>query len=247
MNQARRPLFHTLLLALLLAAPAATLAHDAFAQDPPAPTPPAPAPSGSAAKAERPTADSVAAKVQAFYNQTTTFQATFHQVYKVKAYNQTKKSNGKVVFAKPGKMSWSYDVPNGNRVVSDGKTLKVYEKDNNQMFEQPVEKSQYPAALAFLMGQGDLTKSFNLKLLDAAVQKFEGGYVLEGLPKEATPAYQKVIFYVDGPTSQVRRVIILDAQGNRNTFDFKAPRVNEPVPEETFQFTPPQGTQIIHP
>lgn len=199
------------------------------------------------AKAERPTAESVAAKVQAFYNQTTSFQATFSQVYKVKAYNQTKKSNGKVIFAKPGKMSWSYDSPNGNRVVSDGKTLKVYEKENNQMFEQPVEKSQYPAALAFLMGQGDLAKSFNLKLLDAATMKFEGGYVLEGLPKEATPAYQKVLFFVDSSTSQVRRVIILDAQGNRNTFDFKSPKVNEPVPEETFRFTPPPGTQIIHP
>jgi outer membrane lipoprotein carrier protein len=250
MTNARRPLFRTLLLALLIAAPAAMVARDALAQAASGDAPPAPAPSpppATSGSAGRPTADSVAAKVQTFYNQTTTFQATFQQVYKVKAYNQTKKSNGKVIFAKPGKMSWSYDTPNGNRVVSDGKTLKVYEKDNNQMFEQPVEKSQYPAALAFLMGQGDLTKSFNLKLLDAATLKFEGGYVLEGLPKEATPAYQKVIFFVDGPTSQVRRVIILDAQGNKNTFDFRSPRVNEPVPDETFQFTPPQGTQIIHP
>lgn len=204
-------------------------------------------PAGSAARPSGPTAESIAAKVQAFYNQTNTFQATFKQVYKVKAYNQTKKSAGKVIFAKPGKMSWTYDSPNGNRVVSDGKVLKVYEKENNQMFEQPVEKSQYPAALAFLMGQGDLTKSFNLKMLDAATMKFEGGYVLEGIPKEATPAYQKVIFFVDGPTSQIRRTIILDAQGNRNTFDFKTPKVNEEVPEETFKFTPPPGTQIIHP
>lgn len=205
------------------------------------------APPAGSAQAERPTAESVAAKVQAFYNQTTTFQATFNQVYKVKAYNQTKKSKGTVIFAKPGKMSWSYDSPNGNRVVSDGKLLKVYEKENNQMFEQPVEKSQYPAALGFLMGQGDLAKSFNLKLLDAATMKFEGGYVLEGLPKEASPAYQKVIFFIDGPTSQVRRTIILDAQGNRNTFDFRAPKVNEAVSDETFKFTPPPGTQIIHP
>jgi outer membrane lipoprotein carrier protein len=205
------------------------------------------APPAGSAKPEAPTAASIAAKVQAFYNQTNTFQASFKQVYKVKAYNQTKKSAGKVIFAKPGKMSWSYDSPNGNRVVSDGKVLKVYEKENNQMFEQPVEKSQYPAALAFLMGQGDLTKSFNLKLLDAATMKFEGGYVLEGIPKEATPAYQKVIFFVDGATSQIRRTIILDAQGNRNTFDFSTPKVNEEVSEETFKFTPPPGTQIIKP
>lgn len=225
----------SLTFAACLALAAAVPSGDALAQD------------KAPARAEAPTAESIAAKVQAFYNQTKTFQATFNQVYKVKAYSQTKKSKGTVVFAKPGKMSWSYDSPNGNRVVSDGKLLKVYEKENNQMFEQPVEKSQYPAALAFLMGQGDLSKSFKLKMLNAATMKFEGGHVLEGIPKEATPAYQKVLFFVDGPTSQVRRVIILDAQGNRNTFDFKTPKVNEEVSDDTFKFTPPPGTQIIHP
>jgi len=206
-----------------------------------------PAPDGSAAApAAPPGVDDISAKVQAFYNQTKTFQAQFSQVYKVKAYNQTKKSKGRVVFEKPGKMAWTYD-NNGNRVVSDGKLLKVYEKDNNQMFEQGVEKSQYPAALSFLMGQGDLSKTFNLKQLDAATMKFEGGYVLEGTPKEATPAYQKVIFYIDRETSQVRRVIILDAQGNRNEFTFQTPSVNKDVPTGTFEFTPPEGTQIVKP
>lgn len=195
----------------------------------------------------QPTANEIASRVQAFYNQTRTFQATFAQTYKVKTYNQVKKSSGRVAFAKPGKMNWTYDAPNGNRVVSDGKVLRVYEKENNQMYEQPVEKSQYPAALSFLMGQGELTKAFDMKLLDAAAMKFEGGFVLEGTPREATPAYQKVLFFVDGPTSQVRRVIILDAQGNQNKFDFKTPVVNANVEDAQFNFTAPPGTQVIHP
>ena len=40
---------------------------------------------------------------------------------------------------------------------------------------------------------------------------------------------------------------ILDAQGNRNRFDFSNPTVNTPVSAGEFTFTPPQGTQIIHP
>jgi outer membrane lipoprotein carrier protein len=196
--------------------------------------------------AAAPSVEDISAKVQAFYNQTKTFQAQFNQVYKVKLHQRTKKSSGRVTFEKPGKMHWTYD-ENGNHVVSDGKTLKVFEKENNQMFEQAVEKSQYPAALSFLMGQGDLSKSFNLKQLDAATMKFEGGYVLEGTPKDATPAYQKVLFYIDRETSQVRRVIILDAQGNRNEFTFKSPTVNKDLPTGVFEFTPPSGTQIVHP
>jgi outer membrane lipoprotein carrier protein len=97
------------------------------------------------------------------------------------------------------------------------------------------------------MGEGDLTKSFDLKALDAATLKFEGGYVLEGTPKEETPAYRKVIFYVDSASSQVRRVVIVDAQGNQNRFDFSAPKVNEAVDDKTFAYTPPDGVQTVKP
>ena len=195
-----------------------------------------------------PSADQIAARVQAFYDQTRTFQAEFKQQYVIKVHpDQPRTSEGRVAFEKPGKMSWRYQLPNGNRVVSDGRVLKVYEQDNQQMFEQPVDKSQYPAALAFLMGQGELTKSFTLRVLDASAMKFEGGWVLEGTPRDATPAYQKVLLYVDAATSQVRRVLILDAQGNRNRFDFNNPLVNTPVSPNEFAFTPPEGTQIVKP
>jgi outer membrane lipoprotein carrier protein len=199
------------------------------------------------ALAAAPTALDIAARVQTFYDSTATFRATFAQTYTIKVQNVTKKSTGKVVFEKPGKMSWQYDAPNGNRVVSDGTTIKVYEKENEQMYEVSVAKSQYPAALAFLMGKGSLVRDFNLRLLDAAQMKFENGYVLEGTPKEATPAYAKTILYVDAQTNQVRRALILDAQGNRNRFDFETPVVNLPVPKTEFEFTPPPGTKVIKP
>jgi outer membrane lipoprotein carrier protein len=194
-----------------------------------------------------PTAESIANRVQAFYDQTKTFQAGFKQEYFIKLHDQKKTSEGRVAFEKPGRMSWKYDEPNGNRVVSDGKVLKVYERENQQMFEQPVDKSQYPAALSFLMGQGELTKSFSLRLLDPTIVHFENGWVLEGTPKDPTPPHQKVLLFVDAATSQVRRVLIIDAQGNRNRFDFENPQVNTSVPPGEFNFTPPAGTQLVKP
>jgi outer membrane lipoprotein carrier protein len=221
----------TLLLAL--AAPAAFLAVAAVVP--------------RTSEAAGPTADEIGARVQQFYDATKTFKATFTQTYTIKVQNVKKVSTGKVTFEKPGKMSFVYDAPNGNRVVSDGTTIRVYEKDNEQMFETPVKGSQYPAALSFLMGQGKLTKDFSLRLLDPAQMKFEGGYVIEGTPKEATPAYQKLLLYIDAQTNQVRRALILDAQGNRNRFDFSAPVVNQPATPGEFTFSPPPGTKIIKP
>jgi outer membrane lipoprotein carrier protein len=185
--------------------------------------------------------------VQAFYDKSKTFKSDFEQKFWVKAYNQEKSSRGHVTFAKPGKMDWVYDDPKDNRVVSDGSMIRVYEAANRQMYEQPVAKSQYPAALSFLTGTGKLADAFDFELVAGQEMKFSGGYVLIGTPKQPTPAYAKVLFYVDAATSQVRRVMIIDGQGNRNRFDFVNPRINEPVAPGQFAFTPPPGTSVVHP
>ncbi len=201
-----------------------------------------------------PDAQPVVDKVQAFYDKAQTFQSDFRQEFVIKAYSQTKSSHGHVAFAKPGKMSWAYDDPPGNRIVSDGNVLRVYEAANKQMYESPVSlSSPYPAAVSFLTGQGKLSGAFNFQLVDGGSgQKgtqlnFPGGYVLIGTPKAATPSYQKVLFFVDKSTSQVRRVLIVDAQGNLNKFTFETPRVNDPIDVSQFTFSPPPGTNIVRP
>jgi outer membrane lipoprotein carrier protein len=192
-------------------------------------------------------ADVAVEHVQAFYDKSTSFKSEFQQKFWVKAYNTEKSSRGHVTFAKPGKMSWVYEDPKDNRVVSDGNVIKVYEAVNKQMYEQPIDKSQYPAALSFLTGTGKLADTFDFQVVSGDEMKFPGGYVLVGTPKQATPAYSKVLFYVDTATSQVRRVMVIDWQGNRNRFDFLGPKVNEPVAPSEFAFTPPPGTSIVRP
>jgi len=195
------------------------------------------------------TADQAVACVQGVYDRSQTFQSDFSQKFWVKAYNTEKSSHGHVQFAKPGKMSWTYDdeQSRGNRVVSDGTTVRVYEASNKQMYESPLDKSQYPAALSFLTGTGKLADAFVFTLQTGQSMNFPGGVVLVGTPKTPTPAYSKVLFYVDLGTAQVRRVMIIDGQGNRNRFDFEAPRVNETLSADLFKYTPPPGTSIIHP
>lgn len=190
--------------------------------------------------------DVIAERVQSFYDGAKTFQAQFNQRYTIFAYNKKKESQGRVAFVKPGKMSWRY-TSNGNRVVSDGKLLKVYEAENKQLYEQQMGKSAYPAALSFLLGEGKLTQSFTLKKLSAQTVAFKGGYVLLAIPKDPTPAYQKMLLFVDGKTFQVRRVQLIDAQKNKNVFEFFDARVNEKVPASEFAFSAPAGTQVVKP
>jgi len=193
------------------------------------------------------TTNALVGQVQNFYNKATTFSSDFTQEYTIKAYNQKKSSKGRVVFAKPGKMDFEYSEPKDNRVVSDGTKVRAFEAANKQMVEAPMANAQQPAALAFLTGTGSLASSFNFQGYDGPAMNFQGGKVLLGTPKTPNPAYEKVLFYVDEKTSQVRRVMIVDGQGNRNTFTFENPQVNLPVTPNQFSFTPPPGTTIVKP
>ncbi len=209
-----------------------------------APASAAPSASASAAKAPSGSASEIAAKIQKTYESINSYEADFEQQYTMKAFNQKKTSKGHVLFVKPGKMRWDYTEPKDNVVVSDGTTLWSYVANDKQARKMLVKDSQMPTALAFLTGKGDLAKEFNLTLLDPVKSGFEGGYVLDATPKVATNLYTHVLFYVDAATYQVRRVLIVDGQDNRNRFDFTKPSVNAKFDEARFKWSPPAGVTV---
>lgn len=204
------------------------------------------------------TAEVVAARIQAFYDQTSSVQASFHQTYFLKLYDRYERSSGRVVFKKPGKMRWDYAQPNGKVIVADGSRVLVYEppetgEQNGQGFEQDMEQNQLPAAFSFLTGTGRLQDQFTFRLLDARRQGFPDGNVLELRPRAPTPHYERVVFYVrmierGGSTAGiVQRVLIIDSSGNRNRFDFSELQFDRGVPESRFQYRFPAGTRMVQP
>ena len=200
----------------------------------------------------------VAALVQSFYNQTTSLEADFHQTQFTKVYNRYDRSKGHMTFKKPGKMRWDYAAPNGQVFMSDGRRLITYQppeegETEGQLIDQAVSGNQLPQAFAFLTGTGFLDRDFFLRLLEPRRQGFEGGYVLELRPREASAHYERILFFVrvleqNGKRAGIiQRVLIIDAQGNRNRFDLKNIRFNTDIPESLFSFEPPPNTRRIHP
>jgi outer membrane lipoprotein carrier protein len=108
-----------------------------------------------------------------------------------------------------------------------------------------MKRNECPAALAFLLGKGHLQKSFTLTLKKTKTSDSNRLSVLDGLPKRKAEAYERMVLFVDMATYQVRRVTLLDAQGNTNTFTFDAPAVNRRVAPAEFRFEPPRGTRVI--
>jgi outer membrane lipoprotein carrier protein len=202
--------------------------------------------------AEEPEAAAVANAVQSFYDQTKDVSASFYQTYVNKLYQRTDRSQGRVSFKKPGMMRWDYAQPNGKVIVSDGKKLLVYEPgdsgEQGQVVEAQIGTSQLPQAMAFLMGTGRLSDNFTFRRLDAEREGFPSGDVLELKPKQPTPQYERILFYVERTPALrglVRRLLIIDENGNRNRFDFSAFKFNSNVPAQQFAWRPPAGTRQV--
>lgn len=204
-----------------------------------------PARAQSVAPAPSPSVDDIANGIEAFYRGAKTFKAAFKQVYGYGAQgsSKTKDGTGIVFVEKPGKASWRY-ANNGNRIVSDGTRVRAYLQKEKQMYDSPVAESWFSAALAFVGSAGNLRQSFTLTRPPSAQHNF-AGFILLAEPRQPTPAFAKMALYVDSATYQVRRVLMVDAQGNKHRIDFTQAELNVASPPGEFVFTPPQGTLII--
>ena len=183
-------------------------------------------PSASSSVSASPSASAIASSIQSAYKGATSFSADFDQRYKMKAFGTEKKSHGNVIFVQPDKMRWVYDT--GDVTASDGTTIRMYDATTKTVKTVVASTSHLPAAFAFLAGKGTLTKTHDLSLPSKCPMK--GGWCLIATPKTPTNAYDKIVFYVDAATAQVRRVVVLDAQGNTNAFDFSKQVLNGPTP-----------------
>jgi outer membrane lipoprotein carrier protein len=222
-------------------------------------TPTAPAVQGAAAAKNSPAANTddaarvTLAAVQTFYEQTRDVSAEFHQTYVNKLYDRTDKSRGRVVFKKPGKMRWDYAKPNGKVISAGSGKLVVYEPgdeptDKGQVLQQNFAQAELPQAMSFLLGTGKLADDFDAKLLDAAREGFPNGQVMELRPKQANPHFDRLLFYVETAAAVrglVRRLVIIDANGNRNRFDFSALKFNTGVADDTFEYVPPADARRV--
>ena len=181
-------------------------------------------------------------RLQKTYDSTADLHATFEQVYHFKVNGLERKSSGQVFVKKPGKMRWDYTKPNPRYFISDGVTLWVYVPADAQAFEQPLESSQVAAALSFLVGQGDLVGDFDHALLPPGPR---GELRLQLVPKKSTRQYRKLVLSLHPETFRVVGTEVEDPVGNLNTLTFLDLRVNQGLPDEGFDFTPPDGTRVV--
>jgi chaperone LolA len=153
------------------------------------------------------------AEVQASYKGVKGMTGSFTQTVTRNTYGTTSKSRGSLYLARPDKMRWDYidaKAKPDKSMIFDGKTLWVVEPKNLQVIQHEATATSLPAAVAFLNG-GDLTKDFTVTQ--------PATNTLELVPKATTAKVKTLTFVIDPQTKQVVKSIVLDHNGDTNTFE----------------------------
>ncbi len=181
-------------------------------------------------------------RMQGFYERTQDFTADFKQEYLYRTFNRTVVSTGTVAFQKPAKMRWEYLTPSKRTFVLSGDRIYALDPDAQTLTKAALPTSQLSASVTFLWGKGKLGDEFDISRTEC---KECSGTLLTLVPKKPDARFREVQLEIDPKSAQVRRSIVIDPDGSRNTITFSALKTNVALPKETFQLTPPPGTQII--
>ena len=148
-----------------------------------------------------------------------------------------KSSSGSFVFSRPGKFRWTYSKPYEQILVSDGKTLTMYDKDLKQVTKRSLGSAIGSSPAAVLFGSGDLSQNFTLT--DAGER--DGRSWVYAKPKGQSSFSSVNIGMKNGVPDAV---VLYDNLGQTTILFFSGFQKNPGVPAGTFSFTPPAGTRV---
>ena len=191
------------------------------------------------------TGEAILIEIQKRYESTNDLEATFLQEYIGKVMKRIQKGEGKVFFKKKGMMRWDYQNPN-QKLISNGVTFWYYQPEENQVFVSDVSrviKERTP--LAFLAGEGDLSRDFKIINFNESVSQKEETFVLELAPKEPNAALSKLTLTVDKKTHYVIQADVFDGLGNVTRTRFVSIKTNVGLSVSMFNFTIPPGTEVL--
>jgi len=168
---------------------------------------------------------------------------SFHAAFEQKLYDEygepLETAQGQVDIARPGRFNWSYESPYRQRLVSDGKTLWVYDADLEQVTINDVDLGKVDSPGRLLGDEVDVDRSFTVADLPAK----DGVEWLKLTPKSADQQFNEIELGLrDGTVVAMR---LKDNLGQTTEITFTGIDRNAPVDPKAFSFEPPAGIDVI--
>lgn len=169
---------------------------------------------------------------------------------------RTKQAGGKAYFARDERntmMRWNYLAPDRQVIMSDGVELMMYFENLNQMIIAPADRLQQDVTYSFFTGGGNIEDQFIVSESDEIFEDTPDSPAYDVIrlePRSAESQIKDIRLWVEN-LQQIRRIEIVDNFETKTTINISQIEENSLSSEaqladmELFNFTPPEGTEII--
>lgn len=181
-------------------------------------------------------AQSAADELVATLADVTSLQGNFTQTLTDETGEVLETSAGRFVLQKPGRFFWLTKQPFEQQLISNGKTIWLYDPDLLQVTVRQVnDEMENSPALLLSNDAASLSKNYQVERAGANT------YTLT--PKQPQALFDQLsLGFVDG---QIQRVQLIDALGQSTLIAFSDAQANAPVDEAQFEFEVPDDVDVL--
>ena len=176
-------------------------------------------------------------KLKKRYNFDTTIHLKFDLNIYWKIREKTEKKQGELIISPEKKF---YCRIGATQWISNGITYWQYNKYTSQVIIKnllDIDISAHPSQMI----ESYLNYPYSVK------SSKDNETVLQWLAeeKELQKKYQKITLWIDNSKTLLKKIQVMDKNGNESTYTFKKTRINVQVPENQFSFKIPKGADIL--
>jgi len=138
---------------------------------------------------------------------------------------------------RPGKFYWDIQSPNPQTLVTNGTTLWNYEPDLIQVTIQTITQDFYNSPAALLTENAKTLNNYHITTTQPNTYQL--------IPKDTENQHvEKLRLHIKNQS--IQQLEIWDALDNYTIITLTNITTNQQIPDQTFEFTPPEGTDIIN-
>jgi len=179
-------------------------------------------------------------KLKSFIATTHSGQADFTQAVLDQNGKRIQSASGVMQFQRPGLFRWTYQKPYEQIIVGDGAKFWLYDKDLNQVTVKKLDAALGSSPAALLAGSNEIERGFALK----ETGQRDGLEWLQATPKSQESNFSAVLMGFDAQAGLVA-MELNDAFGHKTVLRFSTMQRNPKIPAQQFQFTPPEGADVL--
>ncbi|MDF3820284.1 outer membrane lipoprotein carrier protein LolA [Leptospira sp. 96542] len=196
----------------------------------------------------------VVKKIKKNFSEINSYSADFQ--IKTVENKKEKLMRGKCFYKRPGKIRYNFSEPEGDEIVSDGKTLHIYIKKLGAVGKQDLTMDKKNTSGPIFTtnspdGLNRLFRKYHYKFDTTEQPRVIGDkettkyFVLDLDQREKIGGFEKMKLYIDSESYLIKRAVATDGRGKETTIAFSNINYAEEIQDGVFNFHMSGNAKIV--